>query len=120
MKTLLLLWLLPITLLLGDPAVVPNTNTGTSIVPRVVHLSPAESQELASAYATALKANPGLQDLGKSLSEQLHAAIAAGKPPGEDLRKAELAYQQALQAAALKADPNVGMIIDKMVHTPTQ
>jgi hypothetical protein len=114
MKTLLLLWLSPITLLLGDPAASPTPTTGKVVVTSAGNISATDDQELAQAYLGALKANPELQDRKKRLSDQLRTAIAAGQPPGEDLRKAELAYQQALQAAMRKIDPNVGIILDKM------
>lgn len=93
---------------------VPISNTGTSVDNPDPNISTAEYQELARAYLAALKANPGLRDLNKRLSEQLHAAIAAGQPPSEDLRKTEVAYQLALHAAMLKTDPNIGKIVDKM------
>ena len=115
MKTFLLLWLSPVTLLLGDPAVVPTPTTGTAAVTSAGNSSNTpDDQELVRAYQGALKANPELQELKKRLSDQFHTATAAGQSPSEDLRKAEVAYQQALHAAMLKIDPNVGIILHKM------
>ena len=103
----------------ADPTAMRGTIITTSIVgTSAAKITKEESQELGHTLYAALKANPGLEDLKKQLSDRINTAIAAGRSQSQDIPKAQADYQQALFAVMLKIDPNVRVILDKLDSKP--
>lgn len=77
-------------------------------------LTDAEKQELHKAHDAAVAADPALETEGKGLMEQMKAAHDAGEKPSEDLRDQMHAFHKKMDAAMIKADPNVAPILAKI------
>lgn len=77
-------------------------------------LTDAEKQELKAAHDAAITADPTLGTDGKALMDQMKAAHESGQPPSDDLKAQMHAFREKMNAAMIKADPNVAPIIAKL------
>jgi len=82
-------------------------------------LTDAEKQELHKAHDAALAADPTLATQKKDLMDQMKEAHDAGEKPSADLMAQMHAFREKMDAAMIKADPNVAPIIAKIkAHHP--
>ena len=77
-------------------------------------LTDAEKQELHKAHDAALAADATLGPEEKDLWDQMKAAHDAGGKPSDDLIAKMHAFRDKMNAAMIKADPDVAPIIAKI------
>jgi hypothetical protein len=77
-------------------------------------LTDAEKQELHKAHDAAIAADPTLETEGKNLMDQMKEAHDSGTKPSDDLIAKMHAFREKMDAALIKADPNVAPIIAKI------
>jgi hypothetical protein len=74
-------------------------------------LTDAQKAELKAAHDAAVTANPSLGTEETDLMGQMKAAHESGTPPTDDQKAAWHAFRETMNAAMIKADPNVAPIL---------
>jgi hypothetical protein len=77
-------------------------------------LTDAEKQEMHKAHDAAVAADPSLATQEKDLMDEMKAAHESGEKPSDDLMAKMHAFREKMDAAMIKADPNVAPIIAKI------
>src|SRR5271155_1264957 len=77
-------------------------------------LTDAEKAELKKAHDAAIAADPSLATEEKANWDAMKAAHESGTPPTDDQKAAWKAFHEKMDAAMIKADPNVAPIIAKI------
>jgi hypothetical protein len=77
-------------------------------------LTDAQKQELKAAHDAAIAANPTLGTQETDLMGQMKDARDSGSPPSDDLKAKMHAFRDTMNAAMIKADPNVAPILDEI------
>ena len=120
MKRLLLV--LTLGAVLGSPTFAQSTDSTKQPPPPppgghhhgMDFLTDAEKQELHKAHDAAVAADPTLASDEKSIGEQMKAAHEAGEKPSADLIAKAHAAREKMDAAMVKADPDVAPILAKI------
>ena len=77
-------------------------------------LTDAEKQEVHQAHDAAVAADPALGTEEKDLMDQMKAARESGEKPSADLMAKMHAFREKMNAAMIKADPDVAPIVAKI------
>jgi hypothetical protein len=77
-------------------------------------LTDAEKQELHKAHDAAVAADASLGTEEKDLMDQMKAAHESGEKPSDDLKAKMHAFRDKMDAAMIKADPDVAPILAKI------
>jgi hypothetical protein len=78
------------------------------------NLTDAERAELKKAHGAAITADPSLKTEEDSLHAKMKADHESGQPPSDEDKAAFKAFRDKMDAAMVKADPDVAPIIEKL------
>ena len=116
-----ILFVLTLGAALACPAFAQSTDTTSTPPPGEGHhdhgpgfLTPAEKAELKKAHEAAIAADPSLGTEEKSLHEAMKAAHESGTPPSEADKQKMHDFRDKMDAAMVKADPDVAPILAKI------